>query len=365
MKQFLINSILIITVLYFFFIFDEKSTAWLVAFFGIYLIVAFVWCLFSKRNVAVDFPQTDFSVERSEKIPISIMVENRSKYFPQGVLIYLTAVNTFTGEKTRTTVKQVIPPKTKKNVSLSMEIKNCGTVRIGVKKIRVYDLTQLISLRKKVQGEMRVSVLPMTHLIPMEITKKTRDFIADAEEHSDRESGDDVSEIYQVREYTKEDSARDIHWKVSAKMDDLFVKDYGKPLGSSILILFHTNSVKHKKKNTELNIQALELVASLSMSLFEQKCIHTVAWFESERNSVQKKKIAKEKNVYELLNRLVFIQSCEEEHLEAVFEDAFRGQPFSNVIDVFMDGTMTIAKQPVTLPRKKGEIDWKSIGFSV
>ena len=48
--------------------------------------------------------------------------------------------------------------------------------------------------------------------------------------------GDDPSEIYQVREYRERDSLKDIHWKLSAREEELMVKERGFPLGCVVLI---------------------------------------------------------------------------------------------------------------------------------
>lgn len=50
--------------------------------------------------------------------------------------------------------------------------------------------------------------------------------------------GDDPSEIYQVREYRREDSLKDIHWKLTAAKEELVAKERAFPLGCAVLIWF-------------------------------------------------------------------------------------------------------------------------------
>lgn len=78
--------------------------------------------------------------------------------------------------------------------------------------------------------------MPLFELMSLEITKRTRDFQTDSEIYSGERRGDDPSELYQVRPYRAMDSVRDIHWKLTAKENQLMVKEHGFPLGCVILI---------------------------------------------------------------------------------------------------------------------------------
>ena len=98
-----------------------------------------------------------------------------------------------------------------------------------------------------------VGILPECHLIPVEITRKTREFIAESDEYFDRENGDDPSEVYQIREYRDMDSLRDVHWKMSAKAEELLVKEHGKPKGCVVLIWLNLKA-DTKKKILEMSI---------------------------------------------------------------------------------------------------------------
>lgn len=235
----------------------------------------------------------------------------------------------------------------------------------------VYDLLCLLNSSKKVKQVQQVGILPECHLIPLEITRKTREFIADADEYSDRESGDDPSEIYQIREYREKDSIHDIHWKLSAKSDDILVKEHGRPLGEAVLIWLDLNEDelsgrkrKHKIKNVPVNM--LELVASLSYSLSEEKCVHMVAWYEPENQQIRKKRISKEEHIYELLNRIMFVKLNQNiEEAKCRYEEAFRGEDFSTVVILKTDGTVSIGEETIMIPVENKEIVWDKLYFTL
>ena len=79
--------------------------------------------------------------------------------------------------------------------------------RVGLDSIQVYDFPRhLLQEESDGRGGRRIKVMPEFELMPLEITRRTREFQADAQEFSQERRGDDPSEIYQVREYREKDS---------------------------------------------------------------------------------------------------------------------------------------------------------------
>lgn len=281
-KGILIYPVLFITTLYWFFVFNDDVVAFMLAFEILYFVTTAVYMLISKKKFNLHMECLHQTAEKNQKVPIRIIAENESKVFPMYFRLYFKIENTLTGEKTKYKTFRIAGRDSRKVITIHVSASDCGYMDVSLKKVRIYDLFTLFSVPKKVKERISVRILPELHLLPIEITRKTRDFISDADEYSTRESGDDPAEIYQIREYKEKDSIHDIHWKLSAKSDELMVKERGKALGSSVLIWVNTAA-----KNISPDI--LEIIASVSLSLFELECIHTVAWFEQDKGIVRKK----------------------------------------------------------------------------
>ena len=54
----------------------------------------------------------------------------------------------------------------------------------------------------------------------------------DADVYDDFRPGNDSSEIFDVREFRDGDKIQSIHWKLSAKMQELVVREDSQPLSS-------------------------------------------------------------------------------------------------------------------------------------
>lgn len=105
------------------------------------------------------------------------------------------------------------------NVRFPMETDHCGAFSIEVTRIKIYDLFGLFWSRQKPKCSCEVIIHPVPQ-IP-EAMPDLNGFKARAL----RKSTSPYSEIYDVREYNPGDLIKNIHWKASAKRDDLLVKE--------------------------------------------------------------------------------------------------------------------------------------------
>lgn len=104
-------------------------------------------------------------------------------------------------------------------------------MEVELESVRICDMFGIFYINRSVRSRASVKIMPELRLMPLEITRAVREFRTDSDEYSGEKKGDDPSELFQVREYRVQDSVRDIHWKLSAKEEELMVKEHGLPLG--------------------------------------------------------------------------------------------------------------------------------------
>ncbi len=344
-----------------FFLYSDEIMAIMLAAEVIYPAAAIIGLQYLKRKIDVFIEPVIPIAEKNQEIPITLVIQNRSRIPSVHVKILIQAENQFTKERQKYYQKVRTGSDKTERVTIILKSKNCGMIDISIKTYWIYDMLYILKEKKNKKEVQRVGILPECRLLPVEITKRTREFIADAEEYSDRESGDDPSEIYQIREYREKDSLHDIHWKLSAKADELLVKEHGRPLGSVVLIWLNMRVLEKKKNHIPAVI--LEAAASLSMSLLEAECVHMVAWYEPENHKIQKKRVSKEENIYELLNRLLYISSYQE-NIEGEYEEAFKGISFSTIVEFQADGTIVVnEEETMKISLQEGKTDWRNLYF--
>ena len=66
----------------------------------------------------------------------------------------------------------------------------------------------------------------------------------DSEVYSQEKPGQDLSETFQIREYRPGDSIRQMHWKLTQKLDRPIVRDPSLPITRSVLLLWERTAAE-------------------------------------------------------------------------------------------------------------------------
>lgn len=172
-----------------------------------------------------------------------------------------------------------------------------GSHEVELIKLRIYSTFGLFSLTKKCTDFGYVLVLPEIYSTQIQVTEATRNFMGDADVFDEFRPGHDPGEIYEIRQYREKDKLQSIHWKLSAKTDELMVKETSLPKACAIVLMLDLK--KPGKKSAAESVAAfLELAASISYCLMDQKCPHYITWFSRETEDVRRIRVDDEESFY-------------------------------------------------------------------
>lgn len=102
----------------------------------------------------------------------------------------------------------------------------CGIINVHVKRVVIYDYFLICSGKKRADEHVEVAVFPEETMLDLHTLY---DEEKDSGEEPYRTSVLDYhapEEISQIREFREGDRIRSIHWKLSARTDTLYVKEY-------------------------------------------------------------------------------------------------------------------------------------------
>lgn len=304
----------------------------------LYPLVSALYLYFVCREITVELGNPPDMGEKKQKLRIGLWIRNKSRVW-NGKYELTFQIGLEGGRKqTKKRISGMAEAHSNQELFFYFTSEYCGRMEISLKQMKIYDLPGFFYRTIPLTEKRTVRILPKLELMPLEITRRTREFLADADEHAAERSGDDPAEIYQVREYRYWDSTHNIHWKLSAKEDRLMVKEYGFPLGCAVLLWL--DFPKENQNSAEFD-RILEQAACLSLTLAWEKCIHMAAWFDEKNERVIKRKIDSEEAVYEFIYHLLDIEPYKRRDImEAYYEEAFRGEHFSSI--VVISGAETI-----------------------
>lgn len=212
-----------------------------------------------------------------------------------------------------------------------LEFSDSGSYRLDLKKIRIYDLTGLFYVHKKINSGCKVQVFPEMHEIGVQLTERVRNFSQDADVYDDVRPGNDYSELFQVRPFQKGDKLRQIHWKLSVKMDELFVRQGSQPRPCPVIFLL---DYCQKKQNSTREANAyLVIMASISFSMMDAGCPYYAAWYSNVHKDIMRIRVDDEDGLYFFFcTYLSDTFQDKEENLPDAYREKYRGEQYVSVI---------------------------------
>ena len=323
---------------YLFFMYDNTVLSGMLVLCLFYPLLSAVSLVMAGRKAVPDLCRVPPVGEMGKQVKAGISVKNVSPYRSLRYEALLSVKNRGGKRYRKKRLRGVLAPDGKETVWCVFEAHRCGIVEICLESIKIYDFLGIFYRKVKWNRTAQVKIMPEFRLMPLEVTRKTREFQAEAQEFSQRRRGDDPSEIYQVREYREKDSLKDIHWKLSAREEELMVKERSFPLGCVVLIYI---DYRKEEQSEEGFSHLLETVASLSITLVGEKSIHMAAWYEEKNERIVRWRVSGEESAYDMIWNLMEMEPCRNVQKAAVcYDDTFRGQEFSSIITVDGRGEM-------------------------
>lgn len=197
------------------------------------------------------------------------------------------------------TIANVAAGKSKYNFKVVLH--GAGSHEVELIKLRIHSMLGLVSMTRKCKDFGSVLVLPEIHSAQIQISEATKNFLGDADVFDEFRPGHDPGETFEIREYREKDKLQSIHWKLSAKTEGLMVREHSLPKACAIVLLLDLK-VLAKKQMAVLVPSYLELIASISFCLLDNKIPHFIAWFSRETGDVRRIRVDDEESYYMFLN---------------------------------------------------------------
>ncbi len=219
---------------------------------GVLLLPFFLYLLLLvQRPLLKLYPsQKKYLQNDQEEVAVMLIAKNKSRLPIRRLSLRLTMKNITTGEQRKQKLSYALGG-TRTNL-LVREKAGCGIWELSWSRIRMYDLLSFFCIRKWKRICCEVVCLPRKQEVDIIIGRESVDWES---ESAIWEMGkQDRTDICQIREYHVGDRPCDIHWKLSAKREQLQVKEY-KKAGEGRMILALNAAM--------WNLEWMELVYSL------------------------------------------------------------------------------------------------------
>ena len=185
----------------------------------------------------------------------------------------------------------------------------CGEVQVRCTAVRVWDILELISLPAQSFSPLRVTRYPARAPITLTLSR-TAAGTSNVESAMQNRRGNDPTQIFDVREYAPGDDVRAIHWKLSGKLDTLYVREASDPSHYDLMLL---PDLGLRQADTEVSAAELNAAVAVCIALCEQllRQAHPFCLAVPTRQGLQLHEVSSERELHRLLSDWMSIQIAE------------------------------------------------------
>lgn len=158
----------------------------------------------------------------------------------------------------------------------------CGRIEVSLVSARATDSLDFIDADiPDVRLETSYTVYPEIADIIAQTTRTNRSSISGSTYDYHRK-GQDRTEVFEMRDFQEGDSLKAVHWKLSARFDDLMVREPSRPTDYDITILCDPHDPGHGSAHANVLNGVMSVTASISLSLIQQGISHSVAYLTDD-----------------------------------------------------------------------------------
>lgn len=273
-----------------------------ILFYMLVFFLVFIFLLFriGARGVSVSLEAPVQVVKKGEMFCVRIRVQRKNR-LPNGPVVVWFCHRNCVTEKWKKK-KLTLYGDREESYELYAESKYCAQYMFFLKKAKIYDIFQIFSKKVPVFEDAcareGITVLPECFALAGWPVRPNPNVMVEGEVYSNIKSGDDASEIFDIRDYVPGDKLNRIHWKLTGKLERLMVKEFALPIDGSILIFFDPGFYKNMEEFLQYRDALLCVLFSLSETLSAQGQAHYIAW-NAQNGENQKHKITCPEDFYE------------------------------------------------------------------
>lgn len=233
------------------------------------LLVPLTHCLIIYKDLSGSVNIPNKSIYVGDKVAISYTVRNSGKI----TIPYLEIENSISRELTGEEPPKIMTtlnPKDFFTYNEELILKRRGYYPLGEIQLVIKDVFGFYSIKKKVTSETALLVYPMpTELNSFRITsiEQLGDMLIDDKAFQDK------TRVSSIRDFREGDSVKWIHWKLSAKLDELIIKEFDNSADTHVVVFVDNYQGLYKN---DLDRRLEDKVADVGISVINYYIKHSI-----------------------------------------------------------------------------------------
>lgn len=195
--------------------------------FGIVMILAVVFSvgalLYYRKRLSAEITFSKGCMEKGNKLSFLVNVTSDSVWLPFEGKVKYSVFNVFTGEREEFTRTICTTPRKETSLSYVIDLEHCGMIEGRIEQFVIFDLLHIVKYYSENRKNGQAISYPRYQKTDYEeIVDLVENF---PKEDESKNTGNDYTLDCEVREYIEGDSLKNIHWKLTAKKDNLMIRE--------------------------------------------------------------------------------------------------------------------------------------------
>lgn len=260
-----------------------------------------------KRSLTIELSKDQGTIKNS-KVPVTVKLHNKSFFFITKLIVHVTMENELTGERKKEQLIFAMNPFQQASFTMYFQSSHSGKVNIHISSMTLYDLFGFLKVVQPLDKRTDVFVFPTSYQIADQSKVKNIYEQHHLLEETTQRTGTS-NEYLNIRPYVAGDSVKQIHWKLSSKLDEIVIKETSDTKGDAVFLLFESVIEDIKAKPSVEQIDTMfELFVSFIKTFLQEKNPVSIAWFNDKSGSLQIETLEHEQQLERLMPTLLQIK---------------------------------------------------------
>lgn len=268
-------------------------------------VVSFLYIAFGYFGLKYKQSLDKNSVEKGEKVKYTLTVLNKGVFFVPYLSIEF--YDSMDNQDKKSMTKGVfIPPFSKRKFKFEHVYKYRGRFEIGIKNIEIRDFLGIFKLKYLNKKSILVSVYP--RIINIEKFHISSNMLSD-NSSSHGSMYEDTSVVDEINKYKYGDSLNRVHWKFTAKMNEMMVKKFEGTEARNLMFIFDLKKNSHKEEiNYLVEDKQIEAAIGVLKYLIYNGTDVRFSYYDKEICNLECRSPVDFENIYRFLARVEFNQ---------------------------------------------------------
>ena len=312
-------------------------------------LAAFCQALWLSRKVKVRVMLPGPRVLRGESFQIRAELTNCSR-FPIPQLMVRLAVRAFPEkEELLLKGKLMLDGEERGYLCFQMDSDHCGCLEVRPDQLLVTDYLGAFQRRCRIDSGEKYLLFILPEALHGEGQIPEVQGVFPDEDGNSQRQGSNAIDVSEIRSYQKGDSLKLVHWKLTARLNDLMVKEMMDPtekLTWLYLNLQESPDLPEVRRNPEAWDHFVETVASISAMLLKMEKRHMVLWIDSLGSMVVRNCVSDELSLQEMLCGLLRTDSFPPRDFSPLLKEIYLDETKGTCIEIDLQGNFTRSKTP-------------------